>query len=164
MRYAYWLVTNELCARPGPNQEPWNPQELYDSGIRAVLSVNKGDGVVPRELTRLGISYKRVTLPIGTPPGAKDLKTCLRKLPKAYAFALQQIQSGRPVLVHCRHGNDRTGLFLTYYLARRYGLTAQQAISEVRSRRAACLSAHGWMRFAAELVHQITPSSATTDA
>ncbi len=158
MRYAYWIITNELCGRAGPNEEPWSAQELFDAGIRAVLSVNKGDGVVPRDFTKLGMSYKCVPLPINTPPTAKDLKSCLRKLPKAYQFAREQTDSGRPLLVHCRHGNDRTGLFLAYYLARRYAMTAEQAIEEVRSRRAACLSAHGWQRFARELIGQVTPT------
>ena len=155
MRHIYWLIRNELCARPGPNEKPWDPKELYDAGIRAVLSVNKADGVEPRELSRFGITHKRVTLPIDTPPGPKALKTCLRKLPSAYKFAQQQITVGRPVLVHCRHGNDRSGLFLAYYLARQYSMSPDQTIAEIRSRRAASLRAYGWERFARELVKQV---------
>jgi len=104
MRHTYWLIPNKLCARPGPNEAPWDPQELHNAGVRAVLSVNKAEGVVPRELTRLGISYKRVTLPMATPPGEKDRRICQRRLPKAYRFAKEQIGAGRPLLVPDRRG------------------------------------------------------------
>ena len=157
MRHTYWLISNKLCARPGPNEAPWDPQELHNAGVRAVLSVNKADGVVPRELTRLGISYKRVTLPMATPPGVKDMRICQRRLPKAYRFAKEQIDAGRPLLVHCRHGKDRTGLFLAYYLARHYSMSADQAIAQVRARRPSCLRAQGWQQLAQDLIGEATP-------
>lgn len=162
MKFVYWLINNELCARPGPNTEPWDPQELYDSGIRAVLSVNKGDNVVPRQLRRLGISYKRATLPVSTPPNPKSLRVGLKQLARAYAFAEQQADLGRPLLVHCRYGNDRSGLFLAYYLCLRHKFTPELAIEEVRSRRAACLRAQGWQRFTLELLRQVTAEKKTT--
>ena len=73
MRHTYWLIPNKLCARASPNEKPWDPQELHNAGIRAILSVNKADGVAPRELGRLGISYKRVTLPMAIPAEAAVL-------------------------------------------------------------------------------------------
>ena len=158
MKFAYWLINNEICARPGPNEEPWDVQDLYAHGIRAVLSVNKGDGVVSRDLTRLGINYKRVSLPVNTPPTAKDLKASLKLLARAYNFAVQQVDDGRPLLVHCRHGNDRTGVFLAYYLSKRHGYSPEGAIEEIRSRRAACLRANGWQRFTLELLRQANTS------
>lgn len=158
MKYAYWLINNEICARAGPNEQPWQPQELFGGGIRAVLSVNTGDGVVAGDLTRLGMSYRRVTLPITTPPSTQDFKQCLRKLSRAYDYVLQETQKDRPVLVHCRHGNDRSGLFLAYYLARRYEMSADQAIAELRSRRARCLTAYGWQRFTRDLINQAMPT------
>ena len=158
MRHTYWLIPNKLCARPGPNEHPWDPQELYNAGIRAVLSVNRAEAVVPKELSRLGITYKRVTLPMATPPGAKDIRVCRRRLPKAYEFAKKQIDAGRPLLVHCRHGKDRTGLFLAYYLSQHYSISADQAIEEVRSRNAGCLTAYGWQNLARELIGQVAPA------
>lgn len=158
MRHVYWLIPHKLCARPGPNEKPWDPQELHNAGIRAVLSVNGADGVKPRELTRLGINYKRVTLPMAIPPSSRDLRLCQRRLPKAYRFAQKQIDAGRPLLVHCRYGKDRTGLFLAYYLSRQYLMSADQAIDEVRSRNTGCLTAHGWQYLARELIGQVTPA------
>ena len=128
MKYAYWLIHNEICARPGPTEYPWQPAALAAGGIRAVLSVNKGDGVSVRDLRRHGISYKKITLPVTTPPTDRDMPICLKKLPKAYDFARQQINEGNPVLVHCRHGNDRTGLFLVYYLVRAENMGVGEAI------------------------------------
>lgn len=156
MKFAYWLVNNEICGRPGPNEEPWDPQELYDGGIRAVLSVNKGDGVARRKLSRLGISYKRTTLRISTPPEQNNLQASIKQLERAYAFAAKQADLGRPLLVHCRYGHDRSGLFLAYYLCVRHNYTPQAAIEEVRSRRAACLRAHGWQRFTLALLREVT--------
>lgn len=158
MKFAYWLINNEICARPGPNEIPWNEQALFDGGIRAVLSVNNGDGVDTRELRRLDINYKRIRLPVNTPPDNASLKRCLKLLPKAYAFAAEQADQNRPLLVHCRNGNDRTGVFLAYYLSQRHGYSPEDAINEVRSRRAACLRAHGWQRFTLQLLTQSSPT------
>ena len=59
---------------------------------------------------------------------------------------------GRAVLVHCSAGNDRTGLFLSYFLVRQAGMAADDAIQRVRAVRPTALSADGWETFARQLL------------
>jgi protein-tyrosine phosphatase len=70
----------------------------------------------------------------------------------AYEYALNQIESGNSVLVHCRHGKDRTGLFMAYFLRQQLGLSTVDAIERVKTVRPIALTAEGWEDFAIELL------------
>lgn len=147
MKHVFWLVENELCGRPGPNREPWQPGELSKSGIGAILSVNQAESVYEDELTPHGISHKCVPLAAAAPPAPGELELCVERLPIAYQFAQQHVKSGKSVLVHCRQGKDRTGLFMAYYLMKRNQLSVDQAISEVKRARPIAMTAEGWDAF-----------------
>jgi protein-tyrosine phosphatase len=56
------------------------------------------------------------------------------------------------VLVHCRSGKDRTGLFLSYYLCVTEGLRPSEAIAELRRVRPIALTAEGWETFSYEVL------------
>lgn len=70
----------------------------------------------------------------------------------AYEFALDEIESGNSVLVHCRHGKDRTGLFMAYFLRQQFGLSTADAIERVKAVRPIALTAEGWEDFAIEVL------------
>jgi protein-tyrosine phosphatase len=76
----------------------------------------------------------------------------LARLPQAYDYALNEIVSGRSVMVHCRHGKDRTGLFMAYFLRRHLGLSSKEAIDRVKQVRPIALTATGWEQFAADVL------------
>jgi protein-tyrosine phosphatase len=61
----------------------------------------------------------------------------------------------RGVLVHCRSGKDRTGLFLSYYLCVIEGLTPSEAVREVRRVRPIALSAEGWESFSYRVLAEL---------
>ena len=70
----------------------------------------------------------------------------------AFTFARNEIEAGRALIVHCRQGKDRTGLFMAYYLKMQYGLSTSEAISRVMTARPIALSAQCWDQFAVEIL------------
>lgn len=151
----FWVVKDKLAGRPGPDLEPWDLAALRAGGIGAVLSVNDGALCRAGEFAAQGMAYACVPLSDAAPPRPGDSKICARALPKAYAFVRRQMAEGRGVLVHCTAGKDRTGLFLAYYLMRERGLTAEEAIEEVRLVRPIALSAEGWEAFARQVLRSL---------
>lgn len=147
MRYVFWLVAGELCGRPGPNHQPWNLNEMQDSGIGAILSVNEGDSVHEDELAAANIRHTCIPLAANAPAIAGDLELCLERLPRAYEFARAHVERGSSVLVHCRHGKDRTGLFMAYYLLRRDKLSVEEGIGQVKAVCPIAMTAQGWDEF-----------------
>lgn len=152
MRNVFWLRPGVIAGRTGPNKDLWDPHELAEGGIGAIISVNGGDSVYPQELAAAGLHYKCVPLSDSAPPMPGDLEICALALPAALEFACESIGANRSVLVHCRSGKDRTGMFLSYYLCKMEGLSAPQAIEEVRRVRPIALSAQGWESFTLEVL------------
>lgn len=155
MRNVFWLREGVIGGRSGPNLDPWNPVELAKSGIGAVLSVNDGELVHATDLADAGIDYKCVALSDAAPPRPGDIETCVEALPKALEFAQGAIESRRAVLVHCRSGKDRTGLFLSYYLCVSESLSPLEAVREVKRVRPIALTADGWNEFAVEVLNSL---------
>ncbi|MFQ5936748.1 MAG: dual specificity protein phosphatase family protein [Acidiferrobacterales bacterium] len=152
----FWVVPGELAGRAGPDREPWDLACLRQGGIGAVLSVNDGALCHPQDFESHGIRYRCIPLSDNAPPLPGDDATCRLALPRAYAFATAEIERGIAVLVHCSSGKDRTGLFLCYFLMRRWGMSVRKAIAVVRQVRPIALSAWGWEAFAERLLPQCT--------
>lgn len=152
MKHLFWLVPGQLCGRSGPNHEPWDASELQSAGVGAVLSVNNADSVYPDDFAAVDMPYRCIPLAANAPPREGDLELCLARLPQAYDYALNEIVSGRSVMVHCRHGKDRTGLFMAYFLRRHLGLSSKDAIDHVKQVRPIALTATGWEQFAADVL------------
>ena len=152
MKHLFWLVQDQLCGRSGPNHEPWEANVLNAAGVDTVLSVNNAESVYPDDFNAIGMSYRCIPLAANAPPREGDLELCLERLPQAYEFVGEEIESGRSVLVHCRHGKDRTGLFMAYYLKRRFNLNSTEAIADVMAVRPIALTAEGWDQFAIDVL------------
>lgn len=147
MEQVYWLLPGQLAGRSGPNRDPWDLESLRRGGIGAVLSVNDGVLCHPQDFRAHGIDYACIPFTDNAPPLPGDDDVCRVALETAYTYACAQIERGAAVLVHCRSGKDRTGLFLCYYLTQRYGLSGREAIDRVREVRPIALSAMGWEGF-----------------
>jgi len=154
VREVFWIIQNKLGGRPGPNLYPWDGSDLYAGGIRAILSVNEADSVDTEALESLGIRHRCCPLSDTAPPLPGDLEHCRDVLPVAFEFVQAQLSEGRPTIVHCRSGKDRTGLFLSYYLCRTSQVSPEEAIAEVRRIRPIALSAQGWHEFALQILAQ----------
>jgi len=152
MQHIFWLVAGELCGRAGPNHQPWQARQLKDAGVGALLSVNHAESVYSDEFAAVGLSCHCFPLASNAPPRAGDLELCLERLPQAYARARAEIEAGRALLVHCRQGKDRTGLFMAYYLKTLYNLESRAAIARVKAVRPIALTADGWDEFAHEVL------------
>lgn len=152
MEHVFWLLPDRLAGRSGPDLHPWDLTELAAGGVHAVLSVNDGALCHRGDFERLGLGYECVPLSEDAPPRPGDRDLCLSRLPVAFEFADTYVSSGRAVLVHCRSGKDRTGMFLAYYLVRSSGLSVDRAIQEVKRVRPIALSAPGWDQFAREVL------------
>jgi hypothetical protein len=152
MKNVFWLIPGKLAGRTGPNVDPWDPAELKQNGIDAVLSVNSGALVDAGALESCGISYACIPFSWNAPPVTGDIQICLQALPKAFDFVKTHIQSGKAVMIHCTSGKDRTGLLMSYYLMRTQGMTVDEAIVAVRRVRPIALSALGWEAFGREIL------------
>jgi protein-tyrosine phosphatase len=144
MKHVFWLLPGVLAGRPGPNQVPWDAQDLRAGGIGAILSVNDGAACHAEDFTALGMNYRCIPLSDNAPPRDGDLEHCLDALPEAYDYVRSELDRQRAVLIHCRSGKDRTGLFMCYFLVRESGMSVDDAIAEVRRVRPIALSAEGW--------------------
>lgn len=151
----FWVIPGYLAGRPGPDDEPWHLASLRQAGIRAVLSVNDGRLCDPQEFAAVEMAYACYPLSDWVPPQPGDAEHCLAALPRGYDFVQMQLTQQHPVLIHCSGGNDRTGLFLSYFLVRAAGLSARQAIQQVQKVRPTALSADGWTGFAQQLLARL---------
>jgi protein-tyrosine phosphatase len=156
MRHVFWLIPDKLCGRPGPDLVPWDPQELKQGGIGAVLSVNAGLSVDPQHVLAAGLEYAMIPFPANAPPMPGDLEICLERLPQAFAFIERVTAAGKSVMIHCTSGKDRTGLLMSYFLMRTRGLGIDEAIREVRRVRPIALSAAGWDGFGRAILARLS--------
>lgn len=163
MQNIFWLRPRIIGGRSGPNKDMWDPRELARGGIGAIISVNNGDLVHPEDLAAAEIDYVCVPLSDAAPPQQGDFEKCMTALPRALEFARRSIRAGRGVLVHCRSGKDRTGMFLSYYLCMTENLPAAVAVEEVRRVRPIALSAEGWECFTLRVLEALTLESKTID-
>jgi protein-tyrosine phosphatase len=155
MRHVFWLRSGAVAGRTGPNTDPWDPIGLSEGGIGTVLSVNSGESVDSQELAAADIDHGCYPFSAVAPPVPGDVEICVAALPMAMDFAQSSIGRGRPVLVHCQAGKDRTGLFMSYFLCQTEGLSPVEAITEVRRVRPIALSAIGWEELALEVLDEL---------
>ncbi len=118
-----WIVEGELMVSSIPDSH-WMLSFLKDTGIRAIVSavpLTASDG----ELAKMGI--ERLYLPIEDygAPTLEQLKLFIR-----WTKFMQKTK--QPVMVHCQAGMDRSPTLCACYLVVHKGMTADQAITEVR--------------------------------
>ena len=150
----YWLIDGVLagCGRPGgmrPGEQPLDADLawLRERGVGAVLSLTETP-LPPPALARHDLAGLHLPVDDLHPPSPDQLRDAL-------AFIDGQRAEGRPVVVHCRVGQGRTGTVLAAYLIRG-GLDAAAALRQVR---AACPGAVG----SPEQVHALEAYAAARD-
>ena len=153
MNQVFWISDGKLGGRPGPHRSPWSVEEL-SSTIDVVVNISEHPSP-EREFAVLGIKHIWIPLPTTVPPDAQAERMCMECLPRAESYLSEQLREGCRVLVHCVSGKDRTGMLLAYHLARRDGLKADKALSEVRKVRPAALNAEGWEAMALRVISHL---------
>lgn len=156
MNQLFWVLPGQLAGRCGPDENPWDLTALRQAGIGAVLSVNDGRLCNPSEFARLGIAYACHPLSDWVPPQPGDAEHCLAALPLGFDFVIRHLALKHQVIVHCSGGNDRTGLFMGYFLVRNQGLSPSDAIAFIKRIRATALSADGWTEFALQVLSRVS--------
>lgn len=155
VEHVFWLEEGALCGRPGPNHVAWQPASFLEAGIGGVLSVTNAESVDTDELRRHGLDHVCVPLAGHAPPEPGELELCLERLPKALDFVNDHNSQGSAVLVHCRHGKDRTGLFMAYFLMQRHGLSVDEAVARVKDVRSIAMTAEGWDEFVPDVLRAV---------
>jgi atypical dual specificity phosphatase len=124
----YWVIDNVLagCSRPGAGGANIDRdlQTLRGHGIGALLTLTE-TALPGGALERLGIAGLHLPVDDFHAPTTAQMLDALAFLDDARSV-------GTPVAVHCLAGQGRTGTVLAAFLVRG-GLTAEQAIAEVRS-------------------------------
>jgi len=147
MRYVYWVLPGLLAGRPGPDCDPWDLDELWQAGFRALVTLDRRR-VDPEAVRRVGFAhqyYERADLPDIVLRTLTAQLGFLEAIEPALTFIRQQVTASRPTLVHCWAGRDRTGAVLACYLVRYEGLTADEAIARLRAVRPDTMAAHGYI-------------------
>jgi len=153
MKEVFWVEPERIGGRCGPQLVPWDCRELRSGGIRAIASL--AEPVDEQEVQAAEIEHLPLYFPGMLLVSDQDFALFLSFVPPLLDFAEQTADQGRPLLVHCTYGCDRTGAMLAIYLVSREGLCAGDAIARVRSVRPSAMTAVGYEeavhRFAASL-------------
>jgi protein-tyrosine phosphatase len=142
MEHVYWVIDGLLAGRPGPAQSPWNLDAFKGAGLQVIVSLNTEPN--PAEIAAAGLRHHSLPQTPSLPVVAPLQDMLLRGIESVLATIQAEVSAGQPTLVHCHAGRDRTGLALTAYLVRYYGLGVDQAITRVRIVMPAAMSAPGY--------------------
>ncbi len=144
MQHVYWILKDQLAGRCGPEKISWDPAQLYDAGIRVVVTVASEERV--EDLTTYGLLHRRLALPPLPFLLRFRQRQWVRQIHPLLEFIAQQIQEERPVLVHCHDGDDRTGIVLSGYLALYKEMTPVTAVARVREVNSHAMKMPGYAR------------------
>jgi hypothetical protein len=142
MDHVYWIIEGLLGGRAGPTLHPWDPQALYDGGIRTLVSLAEEDPAPELSAHRITTYWGRFPPVMLFSPGMR--KAFIHQALPVWAFIHEQVTAGKPTVVHCFAGNDRTGVILGGYLITYRGTTPEDALRIVRTANPRAMSAVGY--------------------
>lgn len=140
-RGIYWVIPGLLAGRPGPWALPWDLEALWGEGFRSIVSLVRTDVA---EIRAMG--FRSCYVPMNG--GLAFLRLWQRRLARQMLpvvdFIAGELAAGRPTLVHCRVGKDRTGAVLAGYLVRYCGFTPEEAFERLRQANPRAMTAPGF--------------------
>lgn len=142
MEHVYWIIDRQLAGRSGPVRHPWDARAFYAGGIRVVVSLAAEEPA--EDLTAYGLEHYRAQLPPILLFSTGMRKAFIHEALPIWAYIHRQLEAGKPTLVHCHAGKDRTGVILAGYLIIYLGMTVEDAIDKVRKANPEALSAFGF--------------------
>ena len=102
-------------------------EELKNSGVKTVINLENDKEAVEQErrwCEELGIIFAHHPMSEIRKPNSKRL------LGTALYIRKEAVLLNRPVLVHCKHGHERTGIVIAEYRMRVEGWSKWRAIKE----------------------------------
>ncbi len=169
MRHVYWVLPGLLAGRPGPDCAPWDLDELWQAGFRALVTLDRR-GVDLAAVRRIGFAhrwYERADLPDILLRTFQEQVGFVAAIEPALAFIHEQVTASRATLAtvdsHSREPDSSTPA-LAGYLVRYHGLTADAAIARVRAARPDAMAALGYTDVVDVLAWQNTDCGKTTDS
>ena len=112
----------------GAQPRPEGLRRLAALGVKTVVNLRAADEnsrAEELEVRAAGLQYFNVPLPAYARPDAEQVER---------ALALIDAPENRPVFVHCKHGEDRTGTVVAVYRISREGWTRERAEEEAEQR------------------------------
>lgn len=100
-------------------------RELKDLGIRTVITMRWSSEILRTErkaVQDLNLNYVPIPLSYWTMPTRKDIERF---------FSVIADESLHPIFLHCKHGCDRTGMFIAMYRMTKEGWTFEEAYKEM---------------------------------
>ena len=122
-----WLLVNRIAGSGCPRSE-LELRGLLGVGVRYVVTLCDDPRPPPCIDSIRGLEH--ITIPV------PDLRRGhLSDFDQFFGVCDRSMEEGGSILVHCRSGRGRTGMFLAAFLVKYQGLGADEAIRTVRSRR-----------------------------
>ena len=143
MKAVYWIEPGLLAGRPGPDVIPWNLQELWDAGFRTIVSLAP---VFTTPIRAAEFNHYRRSLNGGLAFLPVLRRRLAQQMMPIVDFIAEELEVGRPTLVHCRQGRDRTGAVLSGYLIKYQGLTPEAAFHRLREANPEAMASLGFAR------------------
>lgn len=100
-------VADGLFRGGRPNEEEL--RRLRDGGVKLIINLENSERAVREEAAvarRLGLQMISIPMEWSSPPRDADVQRIL---------ALMRSRENGPVFLHCKHGEDRTGMMVGFY-------------------------------------------------
>lgn len=143
MKTVYWVTPNLLAGRPGPKESPWDLEEIWAGGLRTIVSLVRVNGTA---IQAVGFRHYQVSLHGGFAFFPVLRRRLVWRMLPVVDFIAAEVAAGRPTLVHCYAGKDRTGAVLAGYLIRHQGLSPDEAFRLIRRANPRAMTAPGFDR------------------
>ncbi|RMG25576.1 MAG: hypothetical protein D6732_22310 [Methanobacteriota archaeon] len=113
---------------------------LVDHGITDIFVLTPELTLAEKMIPDLNLPLKITHIPVYGVPEIQQLDDFVHKV--------EEVKSkGGKALVHCQFGQERTGIFLAYYLCKTYGYSWRDAVQEVQMKRPSSLQSPNSIEF-----------------
>ncbi len=137
------FIRPELAGSDAP-YETADLLRFVENGISHIFVLTPEMTLAEKLLPDLDLPLKTTHIPIFGVPNKDQIEMFYRKM-------LEIKERGEKAVVHCQFGQERTGIFLAYYLCKHYKLSLEKAIKEVQSKRPSSLRSSNSLQILKEL-------------